>query len=88
MSKNKMVALALAVVLFAGLAFMVATTDLSTVGVGDTIHSTPFSGGDNITDTLNYAVFETYGPVLLVLATLMFGAIIGGVYLSKEDDLE
>ena len=87
MFKPKTIALFLAVVLFAGLAYTVATTDM---GLGDEIHSIPFSTseGDAIADTLNYAVFETYGPVLLVLATLMFGAIIGGVYLAKEDELE
>lgn len=87
MFKAKTIALLLAVVLFAGLGYTVATTDL---GLGDDIHSIPFStaDGDAVADTLNYAVFETYGPVLLVLATLMFGAIIGGVYLAKEDDLE
>lgn len=36
-------------------------------------------------DSLNYAVFETYGPLLLVMAMLMFGAIIGGVCIAREE---
>ena len=38
--------------------------------------------------SINYVLFEEYGPVLLVLALLMFGSIIGGVYIAKEDDSE
>lgn len=83
MSRGKVVALVLTLVLFVGMAFVLAGTDL---GLGETIHSIPFMDGTG--GGLNHAVFETYGPVLLVLASLMFGAIIGGVYLSKEDDLE
>jgi len=29
--------------------------------------------------------FEQFGVVLLVLSLLMFGSIIGGIYLAKED---
>jgi len=36
-------------------------------------------------DTLNYVLFETYGPLLLILALLMFGAMIGGVCLAREE---
>lgn len=38
------------------------------------------------TDSINYQMFEVWGPVLLVLGTLMFGAIIAGVCISKEDE--
>lgn len=31
-------------------------------------------------------LFEGYGPLLLVLGGLMFGAIIAGVTISKEED--
>jgi NADH:ubiquinone oxidoreductase subunit 6 (subunit J) len=37
-------------------------------------------------ESLPFVLFEGYGPVLLVLAILMFGAIIGGAYIAKEDD--
>ena len=40
------------------------------------------------TNSINYQLFEEFGPILLVLALLMFGSIIGGVYIAKEDDNE
>ncbi|MDR0778100.1 MAG: hypothetical protein LBE48_01485 [Methanomassiliicoccaceae archaeon] len=51
----------------------------------------PFSpdtpeGGELDDTSINYQMFEVYGPVLIVLALMMFGAIIGGVYIAKEDD--
>jgi NADH:ubiquinone oxidoreductase subunit 6 (subunit J) len=36
--------------------------------------------------SINDYMFEVFGPVLLILAVMMFGAIIGGVYIAKEDD--
>jgi len=55
----------------------------------DEMHSIPFTpdaDGNVLPGTLNYELFETYGPVILVLAMLMFGAIIGGAYVAKEED--
>jgi NADH:ubiquinone oxidoreductase subunit 6 (subunit J) len=45
------------------------------------------NGGDQSLDpsSLNYALFEKYGPLLLVLAVLMFGAMIGGVCIAREE---
>jgi len=43
---------------------------------------------DDWTHSINYQMFEEFGPILLVLALLMFGSIIGGVYIAKEDDAE
>jgi NADH:ubiquinone oxidoreductase subunit 6 (subunit J) len=36
-------------------------------------------------NSLPYAVFEKYGFVLIPLAVLMFGAMVGGVVISKEE---
>lgn len=36
-------------------------------------------------NSLNYTLFETYGPVLLILAILMFGAMIGGICIAREE---
>ncbi len=36
-------------------------------------------------NSLNYAIFEQYGPLLLVLAILMFGAMIGGICVAREE---
>ena len=41
--------------------------------------------GTNAGD-LPFELFETYGPLLMVLGLLMFGAIIGAAYVAKEDD--
>ena len=45
------------------------------------------SEGNDVVDmnSLNGALFETYGPVLLVLGILMFGAMIGGVCIAREE---
>ncbi len=37
-------------------------------------------------NSINYQLFEVWGPILLVLGTLMFGAIIAGVCISKEEE--
>ena len=36
-------------------------------------------------NSLPYVVFEKYGFVLIPLAVLMFGAMVGGVVISKEE---
>lgn len=35
---------------------------------------------------ISTVLFEGYGPLLLILGALMFGAIIAGVTISKEED--
>lgn len=35
--------------------------------------------------SLNYVIFEQYGPLLIVLAILMFGAMVGGICIARED---
>ena len=37
-------------------------------------------------NSINYAMFEVWGPILLVLGTLMFGAIIAGVCISRDEE--
>ena len=55
---------------------------------GDGPNNIPFTPDESgLSETsLPFTLFEVYGPVLLALAILMFGAIIGGVYIAKEDD--
>ena len=43
------------------------------------------STGELKENSLPYAVFEKYGFVLIPLAILMFGAMVGGVVISKEE---
>ncbi len=45
-----------------------------------------YDGGGNLKpNSLPYAIFEKYGFVLIPLAILMFGAMVGGVVISKEE---
>ncbi len=51
----------------------------------------PFGPDDTGTlpeNSINYVLFEEWGPIMLVLGAVMFGAIIAGVTLSKEEDEE
>lgn len=48
----------------------------------------PEADGSLSHDSINYVLFEEWGPVMLILGAVMFGAIIAGVTLSKEDDDE
>ncbi len=41
--------------------------------------------GELVQDSLAYSIFEEYGIVLIPLALLMFGAMIGGVCISREE---
>ncbi len=54
----------------------------------DGMHSVPFAPSEDVDfdDTLNFALFETYGPVLIVVTLMLFGAIIGAACISREDD--
>lgn len=36
-------------------------------------------------DSLAYVIFEKYGLLLIPLALLMFGAMVGGVVISREE---
>jgi len=88
MNKKIAVGVGVAAALLAVFALGVMATDWSYLP-NDSPESIDFSGIDdagNINpDSLNYALFETYGPLLLILAVLMFGAMIGGVCLAREE---
>jgi NADH:ubiquinone oxidoreductase subunit 6 (subunit J) len=44
-----------------------------------------FDGDELVENSLPYSIFEQYGFVLIPLAVLMFGAMVGGVVISKEE---
>ena len=69
------------------LMFSAAALSFGDYNVNDS-QEQPFApeDGDLSERSINYVLFEEYGPILLVLALLMFGAIIGGVYIAREDD--
>jgi len=101
MNKKVLIGLGVAAALLAVFALAVMATDWKEVnpGIKDTPGSVDFTGGTvEVTDentgettvtidhnSLNYALFEQYGPLLLILALLMFGAMIGGVCIAREE---
>ena len=85
---NKKTALA-GVLVAAAVLVVLSSAMLSYDWEQDEMHSIPFTpdaDGNVVPGSLNYELFETYGPVILVLAMVMFGAIIGGAYVAKEED--
>jgi NADH:ubiquinone oxidoreductase subunit 6 (subunit J) len=36
-------------------------------------------------EDLGYAIFTNWGPTLIVLGTLMFASMLGGVYIAQEE---
>lgn len=95
-SKKVFVGAAVSVILLAVLVVGIASVDWDQHTNSDVPESIPdidTSGPDNIydengdlrEDSLAYTVFEKYGLVLIPLALLMFGAMIGGVVISREE---
>ena len=90
MNNKTVIGLAVSVMLLTVLVASVAATDWSEHVTNDTPGSIDFVGGvdeetgDIDHNSLNYALFEAYGPLLLILALLMFGAMIGGVCIARE----
>lgn len=87
MKKQVIVGLVLGVALVAILGGMIIDSEFND---DDGMGSVPYTPSDDVDfeDTLNYAFFEEYGPVLLIVALLLFGAIIGGACISREEDDE
>ncbi len=96
MSKKVVVGAAVSVVLLAILVVGIATIDWDNFTSYDepqpvpTIDPTGDQGimddhGDVKENSLAYVIFEKYGLVLIPLALLMFGAMIGGVCISREE---
>jgi len=90
MNKRVAIGVCVAASLLAVLALSVMATDWSNHVTNDSPESIDFTGGiddDGNMDenSLNYALFETYGPLLLIMALLMFGAMIGGVCIAREE---
>ncbi len=96
MSKKVIVGVSVSVVLLAILVVGIATVDWDNYTDYDAPQNVPTidpSGDSGIMDddgnvkenSLAYTVFEKYGLVLIPLALLMFGAMIGGVCISREE---
>ena len=90
MNKKVAIGVGVSVLLLAVLGASILTTDWDDFVTNESPESIPFDGvvddsGNLDPNSLNYALFEEYGPLLLVLALLMFGAIVGGVCVAREE---
>ena len=86
MNKRNLVCGIFAIAVVCGLAASAITYDWD---MKDGPTPIPFGLNDDGTladNSINYMMFEVWGPILLVLGTLMFGAIIAGVCISKEEE--
>ncbi len=93
MSKKVVIGATVSVILLAVLVVGIATFNWDDYTSSDTPQEIPDidpdmvydENGELVENSLAYTVFEKYGIVLLPLALLMFGAMIGGVCISREE---
>ena len=94
--KKKVVGATVAVFRLAVLAVGIFTVDWSDYTGTDTPQEQPTfptddedsiwdENGDLKEESLAYTIFEKYGLILIPLALLMFGAMVGGVVISREE---
>lgn len=95
-SKKKAVGAVVAVVLLAVLAVGIFSVDWGDyMGSDEPVEQPTFptddddsiwdESGDLKENSLAYTIFEKYGLMLIPLALLMFGAMVGGVVISREE---
>ncbi|MBR4181396.1 MAG: hypothetical protein IKR87_03630 [Candidatus Methanomethylophilaceae archaeon] len=98
MNKRVAIGAGVAVVLLLVLAAGVYSVDWSKQNSSDAPHEIPtFPTDDDDSiwadddktqlkhNSLAYSIFEKYGMILVPLAILMFGAMVGGVCISREE---
>ena len=86
MNKRNAFIAVIAIVVVCGLAASAITYDWGTDGGPQQVPFGLDGNGELAENSINYQMFEVWGPVLLILGTLMFGAIIAGVCISKEEE--
>lgn len=90
MNKKVAIGVGVAAMLLVVCAAAVMVTDWDDYMSNDSPESIPFTDvvdeeGNLDESSLNYNLFEKYGPLLIVVGILMFGAIVGGVCIARED---
>ena len=98
MNKRSAIGVSVAVALLAVLVAGVYSFDWDAHNANDGPHEIPTfptDDGDSIwvdddktvlrEDSLAYTIFEKYGLILIPLALLMFGAMVAGVCISREE---
>ena len=86
MNKRKVLCGIIAIAVVCGLAASALTYDWNMKGGPTPIPFGLDDDGSLAENSINYVMFEVWGPIMLVLGTLMFGAIIAGVCISKEEE--
>ena len=80
-------AVAVGALLAVAMIFILTMMILSNGWTGDEITPVPYGPEP---DGLSWALFETYGPMMVLVSALLFGAIIAGAAIArgekKEDD--
>ena len=91
---NSKVAAGIAVLVVLMMGAIAVGTDWEAIGfdTSDPGEKVPFvpNEDNNVTDyrenSLNGVLFEKYGAIMLVVGALMFGAMIAGVCISREEE--
>ena len=92
---NKKATVCIALLFAVMLGSVVVFSDWEEIGIADTsdpgesIQFMPHDG-DNVEEfrahSLNGVLFEKYGAIMIVIGALMFGAMIAGVCISREEE--
>lgn len=88
MKRKTIVGVVLAAAMVVMLGAMIIDMDTDKMN-DDGMESIDYNGSNTegaFSDTLNYALFEEYGPVLIIVTLMLFGAIIGAATIAKEEE--
>lgn len=89
MTKRKLIGAVVAVLALTVLASAVFATGWGDLVANDSPERLPtfevVEDGDLDNESLTYMAFETYGPIVALLALVMFGAMIGAICVAKEE---
>ena len=90
MTKRKMIG-----VVVAALALIVLTVAVFATGWGGLVENEspenlptfdPYdTNGEIMEDSLTFVLFEIYGPLIVLISLIMFGAMVGAICVAKEE---
>lgn len=83
--KKKAVGAAMAVLVMAVLGSAVLMYDWGFTSDPQEVPFAPAGDGTLSAGSLNFTLFDVYGPLLLILGILMFGAMIGASCVAREE---
>ena len=90
MTKRKMIGVVVAAIALTVLTVAVFATGWGGLVTNDSPENlTTFdpydANGDLMEDSLTFVLFELYGPMLVLISLIMFGAIVGAICVAKEE---